>query len=126
MDVLQVYRCDRCCVGATILREAAARPLVPIIAATPHIQTARALQLVWGVEPIVIPPEDEKSPVAFRNMMTNACARAVELNMISKEDNVVVTAGLPFGVDSGLTNYLRAMTGEGPTHPLTEDYYSTF
>jgi pyruvate kinase len=100
--------------GSSILREAAARPLVPIIAATPYIRTARYLQMVWGVEPVLIPPEVEGSPTAFKSMMTNACVRSVELGFINKTDNIVLTAGLPFGLNAETTNFLRVMTGEGP------------
>lgn len=85
---------------------------MPIIAATPCLKTARYLQLVWGVEPLLIPEEDPLSPTAFKNMMFSACERAVAVGLIKKEDIIVLTAGLPFGSS---TNYLRVLTGNGPT-----------
>jgi len=41
--------------GVTVLRAARERPRAPIIAATPSLQTARRMALVWGTHAVVTP-----------------------------------------------------------------------
>ncbi|MBS0272403.1 MAG: pyruvate kinase [Proteobacteria bacterium] len=90
--------------GRTTFRAARERPEVPILAITPELSTARRLAIVWGVHSVVSP--DVKS---FSEAVKNACRLAEQEEFAQKNENIVVTAGVPFRV-SGSTNILRIAT----------------
>ena len=87
--------------GSTALRTARERPEAPILGLTPSEQTARRLAVVWGVHAVLSPEV---------HSMTETVARAVRHSVsegfASHGDDVVVTAGVPFG-QAGTTNALR-------------------
>ncbi|MDP3371412.1 MAG: pyruvate kinase [Candidatus Paracaedibacteraceae bacterium] len=87
--------------GTTSLRVARQRPSSPIIALTPNLGTSRLLTLVWGVHPVVV--EDVYS---FSHMVEIACRAARSEQFAEIQQNIIVTAGIPFG-ESGGTNILR-------------------
>lgn len=88
--------------GSTTLRAARERPDVPmILCLTSKIETARRLALVWGAH--CVETEDVRS---FNEMVLKACNIAVEQEIASPGQRVVVTAGVPFGTP-GATNVLR-------------------
>ncbi len=87
--------------GSTTLRAARERPSVPILGLTPNDATARRLALVWGVHSVLTP-----DLTSFTEMVKMAVGTAVEEEFASKEDALVVTAGVPFGT-IGATNILR-------------------
>ncbi len=87
--------------GSTAMRAAQKRPTVPIIGLTPSLATSRHLALVWGVQPIY---GDDVSD--FTDMVDKACRHAVEAHLAKIGDQVVITAGVPFGTP-GATNVLR-------------------
>jgi pyruvate kinase len=90
--------------GSTALRVARERPDAPIIGLTPHLVTARRLAVVWGVHAVVTPDA---------HSLTDAVTRAVRVShtegFATHGDEIVVTAGVPFG-HSGTTNALRVAT----------------
>jgi pyruvate kinase len=87
--------------GVTALRAARERPRTPIIAATPSLQTARRMALVWGAHAVVTPDIN-----SVDEMVDQAIAIAVKEGFAQEGDNIVITAGIPFG-RSGGTNMLR-------------------
>lgn len=87
--------------GKTVSLVARERPHVPIIAISPLIETARKLQLTWGVHP-VIAPEQER----FKGAVLAAIRAARSDGFASETDQIVVTAGVPFNIP-GTTNILR-------------------
>lgn len=87
--------------GTTSLRVARQRPSSPIIALTPNLATSRFMTLVWGVHPVVV--EDVYS---FSHMVEMACRCARSEQFAELHQNIIVTAGVPFG-ESGGTNILR-------------------
>jgi pyruvate kinase len=87
--------------GTTALLTARERPRVPIIAMTPLESTARRLALSWGVTCVITEELDR-----FKLAVVNAARAALEEGFATKEDHVVVTAGVPFNVP-GSTNILR-------------------
>ena len=91
--------------GFTSLRAARERPEAPILGVTPSEATARRLALVWGVHSVLAGGEarDEQSITRF------ACRAAVAENFAMPGENIVITAGVPFGT-SGTTNLLRIVT----------------
>jgi pyruvate kinase len=84
--------------AALIARE---RPRVPIIAMTSLRGTARRLSLHWGVR-CVMTGELER----FKQAVVNSARAARALGFATEEDQIVVTAGVPFN-QAGTTNILR-------------------
>ncbi|SDN45407.1 pyruvate kinase [Afipia sp. GAS231] len=91
--------------GFTSMRAARERPFAPILSLTPSIATARQLTPVWGVHSVVVEAE-----IADEASMTQlACDLALAGDFGKPGDNIVIIAGIPFGV-SGTTNLLRVAT----------------
>jgi pyruvate kinase len=65
----------------------ACRPPARIVAATPNIETARRLQLYWGVEPIVVQRDTDMDRAVER-----AAAAAIAGNLLQPGERVVVAA----------------------------------
>ncbi|MEO1551991.1 MAG: pyruvate kinase, partial [Pseudomonadota bacterium] len=87
--------------GTTALLMSREKPLVPIIALTPKIDTARRLTLAWGLH-CVVSPEVER----FKMAVVNAVRAARDNGFGGDDDKIIVTAGVPFNT-SGSTNILR-------------------
>lgn len=87
--------------GTTALKVARERPHVPILALSPSVHTLRRLCLVWGVACVATGTVDR-----FKSAVVNAARAARELGFATREDQIVVTAGVPFNVP-GTTNILR-------------------
>jgi len=89
--------------GFTSMRAARERPFAPILSLTPSIATARQLTPVWGIHSVVV---DEVTDEA--SMTKLACDLALAGDFGKPGDNIVIIAGIPFGV-SGTTNLLRVV-----------------
>jgi pyruvate kinase len=87
--------------GSTTLRMARERPDCPILGLTGSEASARRLAVVWGVHPVV-----SQEPNSMTDMVTRALRTAQTEGFAKPGDEVVVTAGVPFGVP-GTTNALR-------------------
>jgi pyruvate kinase len=87
--------------GVTALRAARERPRAPIIVATPSVQTARRMALVWGAHATVV-----ADITSVDEMVDQACAIAMQEGFADIGEHIVITAGIPFG-KSGGTNLLR-------------------
>ena len=91
--------------GSTTLRAAKQRTgAIPILALTPNITTARQLALVWGVTPVVV-----DTMTRFEEMVKAAKQAVLERQLAKPGDNIVITAGVPFG-QAGATNLLYVLT----------------
>lgn len=77
------------------------RPDSPIIAVTPSPKTARQVQLLWGVYPVVY----QVSPNSDQ-MVDESVRAALSAGFVQTGDLVVVTAGVPVGTQ-GTTNMIR-------------------
>ena len=77
------------------------RPPVQLLALTPSLQTARKLQLVWGVHGI-----NTADVSSFEEMVENSTQIARQQGLVGAGGRMVVTAGVPFGTP-GATNILR-------------------
>ena len=88
--------------GTTALLAARERPTVPVLALTPITETARRLSLVWGLHCVVSDPVDR-----FKQAVL-AAIQVVRRDGFAEngQDNIIVTAGVPFNV-AGTTNILR-------------------
>ena len=87
--------------GTTALLTARERPRVPIIAMTSLRGTARRLALSWGTN-CIMTGELQR----FKQAVVNAARAARVHGYATTDDQIVVTAGVPFNVP-GTTNILR-------------------
>ena len=87
--------------GSTALRVARERPDSPIIGLTPNRDTARRMAVVWGVHAVVTPDVH-----SMGEAVTRASRTALTEGFAASGDEIVVTAGVPFG-QAGTTNALR-------------------
>ncbi len=90
--------------ASTTLRVARERPECPILGLTPALQAARRLAVVWGVHPVVV--QDIHS---MTEMVARASRAAQQEGFAKLGEELVVTAGVPFGTP-GTTNALRVAT----------------
>ncbi len=97
--------------GATARSVSKFRPSKPILAVTPHVDVARRLQLVWGVQPMLL--------LDLANINDNfqaAINMARTTNLLQEGDMVVITSGTQ-GV-AGSTDLIKvevvtAILGQG-------------
>ncbi|MEL7100067.1 MAG: pyruvate kinase [Pseudomonadota bacterium] len=87
--------------GTTALLTARERPRVPIIALTPMLGTARRLALSWGCNCVITGTMER-----FKSAVVGAAQAARAEGFAGPEDQIVVTAGVPFNTP-GTTNILR-------------------
>ncbi|MEL6550413.1 MAG: pyruvate kinase [Pseudomonadota bacterium] len=87
--------------GTTASLAARERPMVPIIALTSVLETARMLSLTWGTYCVVV-DEVER----FKGAVVAAVRAARSGGFAEASDQIVVTAGVPFN-QAGTTNILR-------------------
>jgi pyruvate kinase len=87
--------------GGTARRVARERPMHPILAITDDIRVARALGLVWGLEPRVAP-----QPADIEAMTSEAARMAGDLGLAPPGARVLIVAGPPRGAP-GAANLLR-------------------
>ncbi len=87
--------------GSTTVRAARERPIVPILALTPRLDTARRSSLIWGVHSV-----ETEDCHNFGEMVAKAIHAAKTEGFANPGDPLVITAGVPFGTP-GATNILR-------------------
>ena len=85
------------------------RPLVPIIAFSPEVETRRRMALLWGVTPRSI--VDIKKIDALPGL---AEKRLLEERLVRKGDVIGIVAGTPMGV-RGTTNIMKFHVIGGPS-----------
>ncbi|MDA8194575.1 MAG: pyruvate kinase [Thermaerobacter sp.] len=94
--------------GYTAQMVSRSRPMVPIVALSPHQKVVRRLALVWGVTTLLM-----ARPAHPDSLVGEAIETARQAGLVGNEDVVVVTAGFPPGTP-GTTNLLRIETVRGP------------
>jgi pyruvate kinase len=87
--------------GSTAMRAARERPVVPIVAITSQLETARRLAVLWGAHCVHTADVSD-----FGEMVDKARRVAVGEDLARPGDKIVITAGVPFGTP-GATNVLR-------------------
>lgn len=80
------------------------RPDCPVVAVTPDEKVARKLQLVWGVTTMI-----KEETTDTDAMIERAVEGAMDSKMVGPGDLVVITAGVPVGVQ-GTTNLIKVHT----------------
>lgn len=89
--------------GSTAVRASHARGRTHLLALTPSKETARALALVWGVDPQKI-PED----LSFDAMSHTVKELCFQKNLIAPGDKIVVTGSNPVG-KMGQTRLIKVL-----------------
>lgn len=87
--------------GTTAALVARERPMVPILTMTPLKSTARRLTLTWGTNCVITDVLER-----FKMAVVASARAARDQGYAGSEDQIVVTAGVPFNVP-GSTNILR-------------------
>ncbi len=87
--------------GSTGLRVARERPMVPIVALSPLMKTARRLAIVWGIHAVVT--EDAAD---LDDVVTRASGIALQENFARPGERIIITAGVPLGTPAA-TNMVR-------------------
>lgn len=87
--------------GMTAVRASSQRPKAIVMGLTPSIKTARFLNLVWGIYPIVF----EKIS-SFNEAVDIACQQALTHKICKKEQFIIVTGSVDL-YESGSTNILQ-------------------
>ncbi|WP_029010482.1 pyruvate kinase [Azospirillum halopraeferens] len=95
--------------GSTTLRASRERPEVPILCLAPGIETARRLQLAYGVHSV-----HAEDVGTFNELVLKAVRLAVDHGLAREGERIVITAGVPFGIP-GNTNILRIAWVERPS-----------
>ncbi len=90
--------------GFTARMLAKYRPGIGVVGISRHPQTVRAMQLYWGVYP-VLGPWSENTDELIENSL--GCVK--KHGLIKDGDNVIVTAGVPVG-RPGTTNLIKVVT----------------
>ena len=86
--------------GATAKLLSRLRPAMPIIAMTPNEKCYHQLASIWGVVPLL-----DKESKSFEDAFKRISDYALEKQLVSYGDLVVITAGSTFGV-AGTTNMM--------------------
>nr|YP_002048836.1 pyruvate kinase [Paulinella chromatophora]ACB42626.1 pyruvate kinase [Paulinella chromatophora] len=87
--------------GATAYNVSKFRPSTPILAVTSEVAVARRLQLIWGVNPLLISQQNNTSKTFILAMGV-----AQKMGILKEGDLVIQTAGTLAGV-SGSTDLLK-------------------
>lgn len=90
--------------GATGLRIAARRPLLPLIVMTRDVQVSRRMALVWGARSVL-----ESAAEDYDSLVLTAKEECRKLLAPRVGDKMVVLSGVPFG-QVGSTNNIRVAT----------------
>ena len=98
--------------GSTARNVSKFRPNIPILAVTPHMEVARRLQMVWGVQPLMV-----VNFPSTRQTLQASLNAAQEQGLVVEGDLIVRTAGTLQGV-SGSTDLIKveivtAVMGQG-------------
>ncbi len=79
------------------------KPMCPVIGCSVNERVCKQLNLLWGVNPLMIKQES-----AADDLFVNAVAEAKRAGFVKKGDIVVITAGVPLGT-AGTTNMIHVV-----------------
>jgi pyruvate kinase len=101
--------------GTTVRRVSCHRPKMPVIALCSSPETCRRMSLLWGVEPVLVPPISGTA-----HLVKSSAEAAVKVLLAQPDDVLTIVAGTPYNV-SGKTNLIKievvqdALKGEAKT-----------
>lgn len=79
------------------------KPKCPIIGCTVNERACNQLNLLWGVNPLMLKKEDNAE-----ELFADAVTEAKKAGYVNTGDTVVITAGMPLGI-AGRTNMIRVV-----------------
>jgi pyruvate kinase len=88
--------------GRSAMNIAAERPKAPVYALTTHPQVYHALNLLWGVNPLLI----SEHPHTFEQFVSVAEITLKKRNFVKSEDNILILGGIP-AHEPGGANFLK-------------------
>jgi pyruvate kinase len=91
--------------GHSAMLAASERPRATVIAITPDERVYHRLNLVWGIEPLLIEQETD----TFETVMAQAEVCLRERSLVESGDRVLVMGGIPMRQTGG-TNFLKLHT----------------
>ncbi|MUG93690.1 hypothetical protein F7734_15190 [Scytonema sp. UIC 10036] len=94
--------------GYTARLAAGERPKVPIIALTPNPKVYRSLNLIWGVQPVLLNREVE----TFEELTAQVEEILRDRSWVEPGDKIIIMAGIPTKHSQG-TNFLKIHTIAG-------------
>ncbi|MGA0198734.1 MAG: pyruvate kinase alpha/beta domain-containing protein, partial [Prochlorotrichaceae cyanobacterium] len=88
--------------GYSAMIAAGERPNVPVVALTPNLKVYHRLNLVWGVQPLLV----DRSLASFEALMqqTEHCLR--QRKLASSGDCILILGGYPTNTPQG-TNFMK-------------------
>lgn len=89
--------------GYTARKISHMRPICPVIATTPSVDTARSLSLNWGIYPVIVNIFYNTDDVIY-----NAEYEARKYYDLEAGDKIIITGGLPLG-ESKHTNFMKVV-----------------
>jgi pyruvate kinase len=101
--------------GTTVRRVSCHRPKMPVIALCSSPETCRRMSLLWGVEPVLVPPISGTA-----HLVKSSAEAAMKVLQAQPDDVLTIVAGTPYNV-SGKTNLIKievvqdALKGEAKT-----------
>jgi len=78
------------------------RPKVPVIALTPSDRVYHRLNLVWGIQPLLLDQEVN----TFEEVIEQAENLLLKRNLATRGDRVLIIGGIPMSISKG-TNFLK-------------------
>ena len=87
--------------GTTVRRVSCHRPKMPVIALCSSPETCRRMSLLWGVEPVLVPPINGTA-----HLVKSSAEAAVKVLQAQPDDVLTIVAGTPYNV-SGKTNLIK-------------------
>jgi pyruvate kinase len=88
--------------GFTALTVAAERIKVPVVALTTEPQIYHALNLVWGIRPLLV----KETAETFEGLVTLAASTLQRRGLAAAGDKILVLGGIPAGEPQG-ANFLK-------------------
>ncbi|MDD3419630.1 MAG: pyruvate kinase, partial [Candidatus Gastranaerophilales bacterium] len=80
-----------------------AKPSVPVIAISNHIDTCRRLSLYWGIQSVYMTIEKGLN----EKLMKRLDALFIEESLVSVKDKVIITGSMPYLATGSTTNFIR-------------------
>ncbi len=94
--------------GSTPLIASKFNPSAPIIAPTDNDRVCQRMSIYRGVLPMMMPRQFHDI-TRWTDMIHLAVQEAIHLNLVSRDETIVVTAGIPIGQSNGI-NSIRVIT----------------
>jgi pyruvate kinase len=100
--------------GKSVKKISRYRPNTPIYAVAHNDKVARAMSIVWGVQTVVVVPQD-----STENLQSKLIKKINEIGLLDINETYLLTAGYPSGIE-GSTNLIRVLQKEALEYYLNK------